>query len=47
MAEERDGYLLVLSCANLDHLTTGLFSKYDSFSGDINPIGSFSRSRIK
>ena len=40
---KKNGYLLVLSSANLDEGLRGYFTKYDCSSGDINPIGSISK----
>ena len=47
--EERsiDGFLLVLGAANLDESLRGYYTKYDCSSADINPIGSFSKLRLK
>lgn len=38
---------IVLSSLNLDDLLIGNFTKYGTSAGDINPIGSFSKSRLK
>lgn len=47
-AQQRKGsFLLVLSSGNLDEMITGALTKYDTTSGDINPIGGLSKSRIK
>jgi NAD+ synthase (glutamine-hydrolysing) len=45
--KEKDGFLLVLGCSNLDEELTGYYTKYDTSSADINPIGSFSKTRLK
>jgi NAD+ synthase (glutamine-hydrolysing) len=47
--EERniDGYLMVLGSANLDEALRGYYTKYDCSSADFNPIGSFSKLRLK
>jgi NAD+ synthase (glutamine-hydrolysing) len=42
----RKRFLLVLSSGNLDEGLRGYFTKYDCSSGDINPIGSFSKSDV-
>lgn len=42
-----DGFLLVLGSSNLDESLRGYFTKYDCSSADINPIGSFSKLRLK
>ncbi len=42
-----DGFLLVLGSSNLDESLRGYFTKYDCSSSDINPIGSFSKYRLK
>eukprot|EP00658_Telonema_sp_P-2_P060954 TRINITY_DN49725_c0_g1_i1.p1 TRINITY_DN49725_c0_g1~~TRINITY_DN49725_c0_g1_i1.p1 ORF type:complete len:126 (-),score=46.14 TRINITY_DN49725_c0_g1_i1:108-485(-) len=39
--------LLVLGSANLDESLCGYFTKYDSSSADINPIGALSRTMVK
>lgn len=44
---KRKGFLLVLGSANLDEALRGYFTKYDCSSADINPLGSFSKMRIK
>jgi NAD+ synthase (glutamine-hydrolysing) len=43
----RSGFLLVLGSANLDEGLRGYFTKYDCSSADINPIGSFSKERLR
>jgi len=43
----KDGYLLVLGSSNLDEALRGYFTKYDSSSSDVNPIGSFSKVRLR
>lgn len=45
--KKKDGFLLILTSANLDEGLRGYFTKYDCSSGDINPIGSFSKDDIK
>ncbi len=35
----RQGFLLVLGCANVDEGLRGYLTKYDCSSADINPIG--------
>jgi len=45
--ENLEGYLMVLGSSNLDETLIGHFTKYDYSSADINPIGSFSKVRIK
>jgi NAD+ synthase (glutamine-hydrolysing) len=45
--ENLDGFLLVLGASNLDESLRGYFTKYDCSSADINPIGSFSKYRLK
>lgn len=47
--EERkiDGFLLVLGSGNLDEALRGYYTKYDNSSADINPIGSFSKLRLR
>lgn len=42
-----DGFLLVLGTCNLDEALCGFFTKYDTTSADLNPIGSFSKFRIR
>ena len=39
----RDGFLLVLTSANVDETLRGYMTKYDCSSGDLNPIGSFNK----
>jgi len=41
------GYLLVLASSNADEAIRGFYTKYDASSGDINPIGSYSKKEIK
>lgn len=41
------GFLLVASSSNLDEALRGYMTKYDCSSGDINPIGSFSKNALK
>lgn len=41
------GFLLVVSSSNLDEALRGYMTKYDCSSGDINPIGSLSKSALK
>ena len=43
----RNGFLLVLSAANLEKLLTGDITKYDNSSGDINPIGTISKLELR
>ena len=38
---------MVLGSSNLDESLRGYFTKYDCSSADINPIGSFSKIRLK
>ena len=45
--KKKGSFLLVLSSGNLDEMITGYLTKYDCSSGDINPIGSISKCRIK
>jgi NAD+ synthase (glutamine-hydrolysing) len=47
--EERkiDGFLLVLGSGNLDEGLRGYYTKYDNSSCDINPIGTFSKLRLR
>lgn len=45
--KRKSSFLLVLSSGNLDEMITGYLTKYDCSSGDINPIGSISKCRIK
>ena len=40
---KNDGFILVLSSANLDESLRGYFTKYDCSSADLNPIGSISK----
>lgn len=44
---EKPGFLLVLASGNLDESMLGYLTKYDCSSGDINPIGSLSKIKIK
>lgn len=44
---QQPGFLLVLGSSNLDESLRGYFTKYDCSSADYNPIGSFSKGRIK
>ena len=44
---KRKGFLLVLGSANLDEGLRGYYTKYDCSSADLNPIGSFSKLRLK
>lgn len=46
-AQKRSGFLLVLSSSNLDESLRGYMTKYDCSSGDLNPIGSLSKSTLK
>ena len=46
-AAKKDGFLLVLGSSNLDESLRGYFTKYDCSSGDYNPIGSFSKVRLR
>lgn len=41
------GFLLVVTSSNLDEALRGYLTKYDCSSGDINPIGSMSKSSLK
>ena len=43
----QEGFLLVLGSSNLDEALRGYFTKYGCSSADINPIGSFSKIRLK
>lgn len=43
----RNGFLLVLSSANVDEGLRGYMTKYDCSSGDINPIGAVSKADLK
>ncbi len=45
--DNAEGFLLVLGSSNLDESLRGYFTKYDCSSADINPIGSFSKFRLK
>lgn len=45
--ENLEGFLLVLGSSNLDEALRGYYTKYDCSSADINPIGSFSKFRLK
>lgn len=40
-------HLLVLASANADETVCGYFTKYDNSSGDLNPIGSFSKDNLR
>ena len=42
-----EGFLLVLGSSNLDEALRGYFTKYDCSSADLNPIGSFSKVRLR
>lgn len=44
---KRKGFLLVLGSGNLCESLRGYFTKYDCSSADINPIGSFSKVRLR
>lgn len=44
---KRRGFLLVLGSSNLDESLRGYFTKYDCSAADFNPIGSFSKLRLK
>ncbi|XP_022647389.1 glutamine-dependent NAD(+) synthetase-like isoform X2 [Varroa jacobsoni] len=44
---ERPGGLLVLATGNMDEALRGYLTKYDCSSGDINPIGSISKTDLK
>jgi NAD+ synthase (glutamine-hydrolysing) len=44
---KKEGFLLVLGSSNLDEALRGYFTKYDCSSADYNPIGSFSKNRLK
>lgn len=46
-AQKRSGFLLVLSSSNLDESLRGYMTKYDCSSGDLNPIGSLTKSMLK
>eukprot|EP01032_Pedospumella_encystans_P011815 gene11815-13711_t len=41
------GFLLVLSCGNVDEALRGYMTKYDCSSGDLNPIGGISKGDLK
>lgn len=43
----RNGFLLVVSAANLEKQLTGDITKYDCSSGDINPIGTISKLELR
>ncbi len=43
----KSGFCLVVSSANLDEGILGYLTKYDCSSGDLNPIGSISKERLK
>ena len=43
----QEGFLLVLGSSNLDEALRGYFTKYGCSSADINPIGSFSKVRLR
>ena len=43
----QEGFLLVLGSSNLDEALRGYYTKYDCSSADINPIGSFSKVRLR
>jgi NAD+ synthase (glutamine-hydrolysing) len=45
--QRKHSFLLVLSSGNLDELITGFLTKYNSSSGDLNPIGSISKVRLR
>ncbi|ODN01891.1 putative glutamine-dependent NAD(+) synthetase [Orchesella cincta] len=42
-----NGFLLVLTSANVDEAIRGYFTKYDCSSGDLNPIGGISKTDLK
>ena len=44
---KKEGFLLVLSSSNLDESLRGYMTKYDCSSGDINPIGSMSKTSVR
>lgn len=44
---DNKGFILILSSTNLDEALTGNLTKYDCSSGDINPIGSFSKIELR
>lgn len=41
------GFLIMLASGNLDEAQLGYLTKYDCSSGDINPIGSLSKTKLK
>jgi NH3-dependent NAD+ synthetase len=41
------GFLLVLSCGNVDEALRGYMTKYDCSSGDVNPIGGICKGDLK
>ena len=41
------GFLLVLGSVNLDETLRGYYTKYDCSASDVNPIGSFSKYRLR
>ncbi len=43
----KDGWLLVLGAGNADEQLVGYATKYDAGSGDLNPIGSIGKERVK
>uniref|UniRef100_K3WJV2 Glutamine-dependent NAD(+) synthetase n=1 Tax=Globisporangium ultimum (strain ATCC 200006 / CBS 805.95 / DAOM BR144) TaxID=431595 RepID=K3WJV2_GLOUD len=43
----KNGFLLVLSSANVDEALRGYMTKYDCSSGDLNPIGAVSKGDLK
>lgn len=45
--KDRPGGLLVLATGNVDEALRGYLTKYDCSSGDINPIGSISKTDLK
>ena len=45
--QDMKGFLLVLGAANLDEALRGYYTKYDCSSSDLNPIGSFSKYRLR
>ena len=44
---QMEGFLLCLGSANLDESLRGYYTKYDCSSADVNPIGSFSKYRLR
>ena len=42
-----NGWLLVLSTANVDEALRGYMTKYDCSSGDLNPIGAIAKTDLK